>query len=107
MSRVHIHAVGMLNGTAGRDGNCSFRSLYRRAGGHLPRGEKTMTTMMRYNGDQCGISPDHFDNDDVSAEEGRQIGKILEDLSEEDADLQVRTLDESSCACIEGEVLTI
>ena len=35
------------------------------------------------------------------------MGKILEDLSEEDADLLVRTLDESSRACIEGGVLTI
>ena len=35
------------------------------------------------------------------------MGEILEDLSEEDADLLARTLDESNCACIEGEVLTI
>ena len=67
----------------------------------------TMTTMMTYNGDRCGITPDHYDNDDVSAEEGRQMGEILEDLSKEDSDLLARTLDESSCACIEGEVLTI
>ena len=35
------------------------------------------------------------------------MGEILEDLSEEDANLLARTLDESSCACSEGEVLTI
>ena len=51
LPRVRIREVGMLNGTTGRDGNCSFGSLYRRAGGRLPRGEMTMTTMMTYNGD--------------------------------------------------------
>ena len=35
------------------------------------------------------------------------MGEILEDLSKEDTDLLARTLDESSCACIEGGVLTI
>ena len=43
--------VMMLNGTAGQDGDCPFGSLYRRAGGRLPRGETTMRTMMTYNGD--------------------------------------------------------
>jgi hypothetical protein len=97
----------MLNGTAGRDGDCSFGWLCRRAGGRLPRGEMTTTTMTTDNGDRCGITPEHCDNDDVSAEERQQMGEILEDLSEEDADLLGRTLDESSRACIEGEVLTI
>ena len=97
----------MLNGTVGRDGDCSFGSLCRRAGGRLLRGATTTTatTTTTDGGDRGGVTPDHYDYD--SAEERRRMGEILEDLSEEDVDLLVRTLVESGRARVEGDVLTI
>ena len=113
--RIRHHARGcgdaasgrvmMLNGTtAGRDGDCSFGSLCRRAGGRLLRGATTTTTTD--DGDRGGVTHD-YDSNDESAEERRRVGEILEGVSEEDADLLVRTLVESGRARIEGNVLTM
>jgi len=92
----------------GQDSDSSFGSLCRRAGGRLLRGATTTTattTTTTDGGDRGSVTPHHYDYD--SAEERRRMGEILEDLSEEDADLLVRTLVESGRACVEGDVLTI